>query len=177
MPAGAVSGKENTDLRQTGTSRRKGTGSVKRIRGLAGKVEVGTPDETLTPVSGVVAVSEVVGRLGLVDALDDSIGRIKQRDRGLSGGELLVSLAQAQMLCGDFLVSLDRRRADVTCEALSAVSTPASTTAAGPAARFGPTRIAGIEEGIREGICRALGALPVQRRGGVPGRTPPPGPD
>src|SRR5258706_8594479 len=148
MPAGAVSGKENTDLRQSGTSRRKGTRSVKRIRGLAGKVEVGTPDETLTPVSGVVAVSEVVGRLGLVDALDDSIGRIKQRDRGLSGGELLVSLAQAQMLGGDFLVSLDRRRADVTGEALSAVSTPASTTAAGLAARFGPTRIAGIEEGI-----------------------------
>jgi len=144
---------------------------VKRIRGLAGKVEVGTPDETLTPVSGVVAVSEVVGRLGLVDALDDSIGRIKQRDRGLSGGELLVSLAQAQMLGGDFLVSLDRRRADVTGEALSAVSTPASTTAAGLAARFGPTRIAGIEEGIGEVICRAVGALPVQRRVALRGGT------
>ncbi|HWM97572.1 MAG TPA: IS1380 family transposase [Streptosporangiaceae bacterium] len=144
---------------------------MKRIRGLAGQVEVGTPDETLTPVSGVVAVSEVVGRLGLVGALDDSIGPIKQRDRGLSAGELLVSLAQAQMLGGDFLVSLDRRRADVTGEALSAVSTPASTTAASLAARFGPTRIAGIEEGIGEVICRAVGASPVQRRVALRGGT------
>jgi hypothetical protein len=94
---------------------------------LAGQVEVGAPDESLTPVSGVVALSELVGRLGLIGALDDAIGPIKQRDRGLSGGELLVSLAQAQMLGGDFLVSLDRRRGDVTGEAMSAVPTPAST--------------------------------------------------
>src|SRR5258706_15015256 len=170
MPAGAVSGKENTDLRQSGTSRRKGTRSVKRIRGLAGQVEVGTPDETLTPVSGVVAVSEVVGRLGLVGALDDSIGPIKQRDRGLSGGELLVSLAQAPMLGGDLLVSLDRRRADVTGEALSAVSTPASPTAAGLAARVGPPRNAGIEQGLGGGNFPAGRPLPVQRRAALPGR-------
>ena len=102
---------------------------------MAGQVEVGAPDESLTPVSGVVAVSELVGRLGLIGALDDAIAPIKQRDRGLSGGELLVSLAQAQMLGGDFLVSLDRRRADATGEALSAVPTPASTTAAALPAR------------------------------------------
>lgn len=164
MRPGALLSKENVDVRRSDSSCKKGTRSVKRIRGLAGQVEVGAPDESLTPASGVVAVTELVTRLGLVGALDDAIGPIKQRDRGLSGGELLVALAQTQMLGGDFLVSLDRRRADVTGEALSAVPTPASTTAAGLAARFGPAQLAGIEEGIGEVVCRAVGALPVKRR-------------
>jgi hypothetical protein len=137
---------------------------VKSIRGLAGRVRVGTPDASLTPVSGVVAVAELVGRLGMVAALDDAVGAIKQRDRGLSAGQLLVSLAQAQMLGGDFLTCLDRRRADLAGEALSAVPTPASTTAASLAARFGPAQLAGIEEGIGELTCRAVGLLPATRR-------------
>jgi hypothetical protein len=171
MKAGALLGKENVDLRSTTDLARKGTRSVKRIRGLAGRVEVGAPDESLTPASGVVAVTELVSRLGLVNALDDAIGSIKQRARGLSGGELMVSLAQAQMLGGDFLVSLDRRRADVTGEALSAVPTPASTTAASLATRFGPAQVAGIEEAIGEVVGRVVGALPVQRRMALRGGT------
>ncbi|MDM4723427.1 hypothetical protein QTQ03_28995 [Micromonospora sp. WMMA1363] len=57
---------------------------MKKIPGLAGRVRVGAPDASLTPVSGVVAVAELVGRLGVTAALDDAVGRIKQRDRGLS---------------------------------------------------------------------------------------------
>jgi hypothetical protein len=142
----------------------KGTRSVKSIRGLAGQVHIGTPDASLTPASGVVAVAELVGRLGVTAALDDAIGAIKQRDRGLSAGEFLVSLAQTQMLGGDFLTSLDRRRADAAGEALSAVPTPASTTAATLAVRFTPAQLAGIEEGIGELTCRAVGLLPARRR-------------
>jgi hypothetical protein len=140
---------------------------VKRIRGLAGQVGIGAPDASLTSASGVAAVAEVVGRLGVIGALDDGIGAIKQRDRGLSGGQLLVSLAQTQMLGGDFLVSLDRRRDDVAGEALSAVPTPASTTAASLAARFGAAQQAGIEEGIGEITCRAVGLLSAKRRTGL----------
>jgi Transposase DDE domain group 1 len=140
---------------------------VKSIRGLAGRVRVGTPDASLTPVSGVVAVAELVGRLGVIAALDDAVGAIKQRDRGLSAGELMVSLAQAQMLGGDFLTCLDRRRTDVAGEALSAVPTPASTTAASLAARFGLAQVAGIEEGIGELTCRVVGLLPAKRRAAV----------
>jgi hypothetical protein len=142
----------------------KGTRSVKSIRGLAGRVRIGTPDASLTPVSGVAAVAELVGRLGVVAALDDAVGVIKQRDRGLSAGEFLVSLAQAQMLGAEFLTGLDRRRADAAGEALSAVPTPASTTAATLAQRFGPVQLAGIEEGIGEICCRAVGLLPAGRR-------------
>jgi len=89
---------------------------------------------------------------------------VKQRDRGLSAGQFLVSLAQAQMLGADFLTCLDRRRDDAAGEALSAVPTPASTTAATLAARFGAPQLAGIEEGVGELACRAMGLLPARRR-------------
>jgi len=146
---------------------REGTRSVKRISGLAGQVGIGAPDESLTSASGVVAIAELVGRLAITTALDDAIGPIKQRDRGLSAGQLLVSLAQTQMLGGDFLTCLDRRRDDIAAEALSAVPTPPSTTAAGLADRFGPAQLAGVEEGIGELTCRAMALLPAKRRTGL----------
>jgi hypothetical protein len=131
---------------------------------LAGQVGIGAPDESLTSASGVVIVAELAGRLGLTEALDDAVGPIKQRDRGLSGGEFLLSLAQMQMLGGDFMVCLDRRREDAAGEALSAVPTPPSTTAATLAARFGAAQRAGIEEGIGEITCRAVALLSAKRR-------------
>src|SRR6266480_3175495 len=142
----------------------EGTRSVHRIRGLAGQVRIGTPDASLTPASGVVAVAELAGRLGVVEAFDDAVGPVKQRDRGLTAGQFLVSVAQAQMLGADFWTHLDRRRDDTAGEALSAVATPASTTAATLAARFGASQLAGIEEGIGEICCRVMGLLPARRR-------------
>jgi hypothetical protein len=47
---------------------------------------------------------------------------------------------------------------------LSAVVTPASTTAVGLAQRFGPGQLAGIEEGVGEICCRVMGLLPAVRR-------------
>ena len=137
---------------------------MKRIPGLAGGVRIGAADASLTPVSGVVAVSELVGRLGVVAALDDAVGAVKQRDRGLSAGQFLLSVAQAQMFGAQFWIGLDRRRADTAGEALAAVATPASTTAVQLADRFGPTRVAGIEEGVGEITCRVVGMLPAARR-------------
>jgi hypothetical protein len=137
---------------------------VQRIPGLAGRVRVGAPDASLTAVSGVVAVAEVVGRLGVVAGLDDAVGAIKQRDRGLSAGEFLVAVAQAQMCGAQFWTGLDCRRADLAGEALSAVATPASTTAVQLADRFGPAQVAGIEEGIGEIVGRVVGLLAARRR-------------
>src|SRR5205809_1789860 len=111
----------------------EGTRSVHRIRGLAGQVRIGTPDASLTSASGVVAVAELVGRLGVVEAFDDAVGPVKQRDRGLTAGQFLVSVAQAQMLGADFWTGLDRRRDDTAGEAPSAVAPPGSPTAAPPA--------------------------------------------
>jgi hypothetical protein len=111
-----------------------------------------------------VAVAELVGRLGVTAALDDAVGAVKQRDRGLSAGEFLVAVAQGQMCGAQFWTGLDRRRADTAGEALSAVPTPASTTAVQLADRFGPVQVAGIEEGIGEIACRVVGLLPPARR-------------
>lgn len=80
---------------------------------MAGRVRIGAPDVSLTSASGVVAVAELVSRLGMTAALDDAVGSVKQRDRGLSAGEFLVALAQAQMFGAEFWTGLDRRCADV----------------------------------------------------------------
>jgi hypothetical protein len=73
---------------------------VSRLRGGKGtrrRVRIGAPDESLTAVSGMVAVSELCQRLGVIKALDAAVGSIKQRDRGHSAGGLLVGLAAAQL--------------------------------------------------------------------------------
>lgn len=51
----------------------------------------------MTGLAGILAVRELVSRLGVIDTLDDYVGGIKQRDRGLSAGQFLVALAQAHM--------------------------------------------------------------------------------
>jgi hypothetical protein len=66
----------------------------------------------LTPVAGLVAVTELVDRLRVIERLDAAIGPIKQRSGGRTAGELLVGMAAAQLVGEDFLVGLDRQRAD-----------------------------------------------------------------
>lgn len=102
--------------------------------------------------------------LGLIRTLDAYIPGFKQRDRGLSAGQTLTAVASCQLTGGDHLVGLDRRRADTVGQELEPVPTPASTTAAGLAGRFGPAQLAGIEAGIA-----AVNALVVQRVGQVRG--------
>jgi hypothetical protein len=93
-------------------------------------------------------MSELVEHLNVTATLDAGIGPLKQRDRGISGGELLVSLACCPVTGGDHLVSLDRLRADTAGQELVSVPTPASTTAAGVAGRFTSAHLAGIEAGL-----------------------------
>ncbi len=59
-------------------------------------------------------------------------GRADQaRDRGFSAGQVLVGMAAAQLCGEDFLVGLDRHRADTAGQVLTPVPGLASTTAAG----------------------------------------------
>ena len=99
-------------------------------------VGIGAPDPWLTAALGMVAVTELVDRLNMVMLLDAAIGPIKARDRGHTGGQLLVGLAAAQLAGEDFLVGLDRQRADVAGQVLAPVPGLSSTTAAGVARRF-----------------------------------------
>ncbi len=46
---------------------------------------MGAPDQSLTSVSGMAAVTELVERLGVISALDAAVGPIKLRNRGVRG--------------------------------------------------------------------------------------------
>jgi hypothetical protein len=117
----------------------------------------------LTPVSGMAAVTELVDRLGMIRLLDVAIGPIKARGRGFTGGQLLVGLAAAQLAGEDFLVGLDRRRADVAGRVLAPVVGLSSTTAAGLARRFSDVQWQAVETGIGDVHAAMLAALPPRR--------------
>ncbi|MCA1696187.1 MAG: IS1380 family transposase [Actinobacteria bacterium] len=137
--------------------------TLRDMRRLRRRVRVGAPDPWLTPVSGMAAVSELVARLGMIKLLDAAVGRIKARDRGLSGGQLLVGLATVQLAGEDFLVGLDRQRADVAGQVLAPVAGLSSTTAAGLARRLSDGQWRAVETGIGDIHTAMLAALPPQR--------------
>jgi len=138
-------------------------GRVRDIRRLRRRVRVGAPDPTLTGVSGMAAVTELVDRLGMVRSLDTAIGPIKARDRGHTGGELLVGMAAAQLAGEDFLVGLDHQRDDVAGQVLAPVAGLSSTTAAGLARRFTDGQWHGVETGVGDIGAAMLAALPPAR--------------
>ena len=92
-------------------------------------------------------MQELIAGLDMVGALDAGIGRVKQRDRGVSGGQLLMGMATAQLAGQDCRAGLDRVRADAGSALLTTAPVPPSTTAASIAGRFIPDRVAGIETG------------------------------
>jgi hypothetical protein len=112
----------------------------------------------------MVAVTELVDRLGVVTAFDEQVGPIKQRARGLTGGEFLVGLACAQMVGEDYLIGLDRRRADVAGGLLTAVPLAPSTTAATLARRFDTSAWHDVEAAIGQISYRVLTRLARPRR-------------
>ncbi|GAA4368557.1 transposase [Agromyces bauzanensis] len=142
---------------------RKGKQGGKQ-RSRARRVRVGAPDARLTSSAGVGAVRELDRVLGITAALEEGIGAVKVRRRGVSGGGLVMAVASCQMSEGDFLVSLDRRRDDVAGQLLEPVPTPAATTATGIARRFPDEQLRGIETAIGAINTRMLGLVgPVRR--------------
>ena len=136
-------------------------GSVREIRRLRRRVRIGAPDPSLTRFSGMAAVTELVDRLDMIKLLDAAIGPIKARDRGFTGGQLLVGMACAQLAGEDFLVGLDRHRADAAGQVLAAVPGLASTTAAGLARRLSDGQWRAVETGLGDvppRRCRAAAA-------------------
>jgi len=124
-------------------------------------VRIGAPDASLTRFSGAIAVTELVDRLAMIKLLDAAIGPIKSRDRGFSGGQLLVGIAAAQLAGEDFLVGLDRQRADQAGQVLAVVPGLASTTAAGLARKFTDAQWHAVETGLADVAAAALAVLAV----------------
>lgn len=134
-------------------------GSVREIRRLRRRVRIGAPDPSVTSFSGMAAVTELIDRLAMIKLLDAAIGPIKERDRGYTGGQLLVGLACAQLAGEDFLVGLDRYRADAAGQVLAAVPGLCSTTAAGLARRFTDGQWRAVETGLGNIAAAALDIL------------------
>jgi Transposase DDE domain group 1 len=139
---------------------------VNRIRSGAGKrrqPRIGAPDPALTPSAGLAAITELCDRLGVISALDAAVGPIKQRDRGFGAGELLAGLASAQLAGEDFLVGLDRQRADAAGQQITPVPGLSSTTAAGLARRVTAAQWSAVEHGLAAVTGRMLALLPAPR--------------
>ena len=117
----------------------------------------------LTANAGLAAVTELCGRLGVIEALDAAVGPIKQRERGFGAGELLCGIAAAQLAGEDFLAGLDRQRADAAGQQLTPVPGLASTTAAGLARRITPAQWQAVERGLATVTGRMLSLLPAER--------------
>jgi hypothetical protein len=119
------------------------------------RLEIVADEETLTPFGGSAVVGELVRRLELIPALDAAIGRVarvgglkpvKQRERGVSPGGLLVALAESLLLGGDAMQDIERLRADAAGAELRAVAeVPAASTAAQLARRFRRTHLRAAE--------------------------------
>ncbi len=135
-----------------------------RRRGFGLGVRIGAEDPRLTPSAGICAVAEADRVLGIAAALDGAVGPIKKRRRGSGAGGLLLSMADAQLTGQDFLVGMDRRRADTAGQLLEPVPTPASTTTAQLAKRFTPAHFAGVEAGIGVINARVLALVGDARR-------------
>jgi hypothetical protein len=139
---------------------------VSRIRAGSGRrqrVRAGAPDPSLTANAGLAAVTELCGRLGVIEALDTALGPIKQRDRGFGAGELLTAIAAAQLAGEDFMTGLDRQRADTAGQLITPVPGLASTTAAGLARRITAAQWQAVEDGLAAVTGRMLALLPAPR--------------
>src|SRR6266851_1636196 len=113
-----------------------------------GKIRIGTADPSLTAAGGMLAVTELCGKLGLIEALDAGIGPARQRRRGFTGGQVLTGMAAAQLAGEDFLVGLDRLRADEAGQQVTPVPGLATSTATGLARRFTARHWRGAETGL-----------------------------
>ena len=128
-----------------------------------GKIKIGADDPSLTGNGGMLAVTELCGKLGLIEALDKGIGPVKQRARGFTGGQVLAGMAAAQLAGEDFLVGLDRVRADQAGQQVTPVPGLATPAAAGIARRFTGKHWRGTGAGLAAATARMTALLPAER--------------
>ena len=128
-----------------------------------GKIKIGADDPSLTGNGGMLAVTELCGKLGLIEALEKGIGPVKRRARGFTGGQVLAGMAAAQLAGEDFLVGLDRVRADQAGQQVTPVPGLATSTAAGIARRFTGKHWRGTEAGLAAATARMTALLPAER--------------
>jgi hypothetical protein len=125
--------------------------AVNRDRG-PGRIEFRADDPSLTPYAGLAISGELARGLRLVELADAELAAVarvapvKQRRRGLSPGELAVSIAECQLAGAECFDDLEVVRADQAGASLRAVGVVASAPTARQLARqFKPAHIRAIE--------------------------------
>lgn len=132
-----------------------------------GRIDIRADDPSITPYGGLLIVGEVVARHRVAQLIDAELqmnryaAPVKQRNRGVSPGELVVSLAETQLAGGDCFSDMDDLRDDEAGRSLRAVgAVPAPTTALGLSKRFRRSHLQAVERALaRVGAVhdRALG--------------------
>lgn len=118
-----------------------------------GRVEFRADDPSLTPWAGLEVSGELVRRTRLVERISTAVGEVrwpgpvKQRQRGLGVGELLVSIAES-MICGaDCWDDLEDLREDLASAPFRGVAAaPASATARQRAKLFRRSHLQAVEQ-------------------------------
>ena len=138
-----------------------------------GRLVVRADDPSLTPYAGLAVSGELARRLGVAELIgaELSVERrarpVKVRRRGLSAGELVVSLAECQLVGGSFFDHVEDVRADQAGAGLRAVgATPSASSARQNAKRFRRVHVQRIERAMaRAGqrLDKALGRNPAER--------------
>ena len=101
-----------------------------------GRIQVGENDASLVRYAGLAVTGELARRLRLVELIDAELAverrarPVKARRRGLSPAQLVVALAESQLVGGEFFSDLEQVRADQAGRGLRTVSaTPSASTA------------------------------------------------
>ena len=132
-----------------------------------GRIVVRADDPSLTGHGGLAVIGDLERRLGLITTIDAQLARerraraIKVRRRGVTPGELVMSLAECQLVGGACFDHLRDQRADQAGALLRAVSeVPSPETALQQAKRFCRVHCQRIEKAMStagQALDRALG--------------------
>ena len=99
-----------------------------------GRIAFVADDARLTAFAGLAVVGALVRALGLVGLIDAALAverraaPFKARRRGLSGGELVVAMAESQLVGGECFDDIEQLRADAAGAALRAVARSTACT-------------------------------------------------
>jgi DDE family transposase len=137
-----------------------------------GRITVRADERSLTPFAGLAVSGELARRVGLAELIDGELAverrarPVKLRRRGLSPGELVVSLAECQLVGGSCFDHVEDVRADRAGAGLRAVAEmPSAPAALQNAKRFRRCHVQRIERAMaRAGqrLDRALGRDPTE---------------
>jgi hypothetical protein len=128
---------------------------------------IGESDRSLTRYAGLAVTGELARRVRLVELIDAELAverrarPVKARRRGLSPGQLVVAIAESQLVGGEFFCDLEQVRADEAGAGLRTVgTTPSAPTALQRAKDFRRVHCQRVERAcarVGEHLDRALG--------------------